>query len=76
MNQPKDSTEKKPLIGISRCLLGDEVRFDGGHKRSRYIIETLGQHFDWLRVCPEVELECPCRVLPSDRYVLTMGFVC
>ena len=68
MNQPKDNTEKKPLIGISRCLLGDEVRFDGGHKRSRYIIETLGQHFDWLRVCPEVEAGMPVP-RPSIRQV-------
>ena len=43
-------------IGISSCLLGHEVRFDGGHKRDRYVVDTLGEHFDWVAVCPEVEL--------------------
>ncbi|MEE2755585.1 MAG: DUF523 and DUF1722 domain-containing protein [Myxococcota bacterium] len=45
----------KPLLGISRCLLGDTVRFDGGHKRSRYAEQTLSQYFRWYPVCPEVE---------------------
>jgi uncharacterized protein YbgA (DUF1722 family)/uncharacterized protein YbbK (DUF523 family) len=43
-------------IGISACLLGDEVRFDGGHKRDRFLTDTLGPCVDWVRVCPEVEL--------------------
>jgi len=42
-------------IGISSCLLGHEVRFDGGHKHDRYITQTLGDYFTWLPVCPEVE---------------------
>jgi uncharacterized protein YbgA (DUF1722 family)/uncharacterized protein YbbK (DUF523 family) len=43
-------------IGISACLLGDEVRFDGGHKRDRFLTDTLGPFVEWVRVCPEVEL--------------------
>jgi uncharacterized protein YbgA (DUF1722 family)/uncharacterized protein YbbK (DUF523 family) len=43
-------------IGISACLLGDEVRFDGGHKRDRFLTDTLGPFVEWIRVCPEVEL--------------------
>jgi uncharacterized protein YbbK (DUF523 family)/uncharacterized protein YbgA (DUF1722 family) len=43
-------------IGISSCLLGDEVRFDGGHKRNAFLTETLGPQVEWVRVCPEVEL--------------------
>jgi uncharacterized protein YbgA (DUF1722 family)/uncharacterized protein YbbK (DUF523 family) len=43
-------------IGISSCLLGQPVRFDGGHKRDRYLTDTLGQYFQWVPVCPEVEL--------------------
>lgn len=43
-------------IGISSCLLGQEVRYDGGHKRDRYVTDTLGRYFQWLPVCPEVEL--------------------
>jgi uncharacterized protein YbgA (DUF1722 family)/uncharacterized protein YbbK (DUF523 family) len=42
-------------IGVSRCLLGEKVRFDGGHKHDRYITGTLGQYFDFVPVCPETE---------------------
>jgi uncharacterized protein YbgA (DUF1722 family)/uncharacterized protein YbbK (DUF523 family) len=43
-------------IGISACLLGDQVRFDGGHKRDSFLIDVLGKHVEWVRVCPEVEV--------------------
>lgn len=43
-------------IGISSCLLGDEVRFDGGHKRDPFLTGTLGRFVEWVRVCPEVEV--------------------
>jgi len=43
-------------IGVSSCLLGEEVRFDGGHKRDRYIVGTLDAYFEWVPVCPEVEV--------------------
>lgn len=43
-------------IGISACLLGQEVRFDGGHKRDRFLTDVLGPHVEWLPVCPEVEM--------------------
>jgi uncharacterized protein YbgA (DUF1722 family)/uncharacterized protein YbbK (DUF523 family) len=43
-------------IGISSCLLGEQVRFDGGHKRDAYIVSTLGTFFEWVPVCPEMEL--------------------
>jgi uncharacterized protein YbgA (DUF1722 family)/uncharacterized protein YbbK (DUF523 family) len=42
-------------IGISSCLLGEEVRFDGGHKRDAFLTETFGRFVEWVRVCPEVE---------------------
>ena len=42
-------------IGVSSCLLGNEVRFDGGHKHDRYITGTLGNYFIFVPVCPEVE---------------------
>jgi uncharacterized protein YbgA (DUF1722 family)/uncharacterized protein YbbK (DUF523 family) len=51
------SVKIRPIrIGISRCLLGERVRFDGGHKLDRFITSTLGQYFEWIPVCPEVEL--------------------
>jgi uncharacterized protein YbgA (DUF1722 family)/uncharacterized protein YbbK (DUF523 family) len=43
-------------IGISSCLLGDEVRFDGGHKRDAFLTGTLAPFVEWIRVCPEVEV--------------------
>jgi len=42
-------------LGISRCLLGDEVRFDGGHKQDRFLTDVLGRYVEWVPVCPEVE---------------------
>jgi uncharacterized protein YbgA (DUF1722 family)/uncharacterized protein YbbK (DUF523 family) len=42
-------------IGISSCLMGYKVRFDGGHKRDRFLTDTLGQYFEYVPVCPEVE---------------------
>ncbi len=50
---------EKIKIGISRCLLGDKVRYDGGHKHDRYITDTLGRYFEWVPVCPEVECGLP-----------------
>ncbi len=46
---------EKIKIGISSCLLGNKVRFDGGHKHDKYITGTLGAYFDFVPVCPEVE---------------------
>jgi uncharacterized protein YbbK (DUF523 family) len=42
-------------IGISRCLLGDGVRYDGGHKRDAFLTDVLGRFVEWVPVCPEVE---------------------
>jgi uncharacterized protein YbgA (DUF1722 family)/uncharacterized protein YbbK (DUF523 family) len=46
-------------LGISSCLLGEKVRYDGGHKLDHYFKETLGQYVDWVPVCPEVEYGLP-----------------
>jgi uncharacterized protein YbgA (DUF1722 family)/uncharacterized protein YbbK (DUF523 family) len=48
--------EIRVRIGISSCLLGAEVRYDGGHKRSGFLTDVLGRHVEWVPVCPEVEL--------------------
>ena len=42
-------------VGISTCLLGKEVRHDGGHKHSRYCTQVLSKHFDFRSICPELE---------------------
>ncbi len=46
---------QKIKLGISSCLLGEKVRYDGGHKLDRYLKDTLGQFVVWTPVCPEVE---------------------
>ncbi|HUP89477.1 MAG TPA: DUF523 and DUF1722 domain-containing protein [Longimicrobiales bacterium] len=57
-------------IGISSCLLGEAVRFDGGHKRDAFLTGTFGNYVEWVPVCPEVEcgLGTP---RPSMRLVRT-----
>jgi uncharacterized protein YbgA (DUF1722 family)/uncharacterized protein YbbK (DUF523 family) len=42
-------------VGVSACLLGQPVRYDGGNKHDRYVTDTLGQYFEFVPVCPEVE---------------------
>ena len=46
---------EKIRLGISACLLGQNVRYDGGHKLDRYLTDTLGQYVEYVPVCPEVE---------------------
>ncbi len=41
-------------VGISACLMGEEVRFDGGHKHDSYVTGTLGRYFEFVPFCPEV----------------------
>ncbi|MFC1684441.1 DUF523 domain-containing protein [Pseudomonadota bacterium] len=50
----RSSNSPKPRVGISACLLGEPVRYDGGDKRDPCITDTLADCFEWLPVCPEV----------------------
>lgn len=53
----QNKIEELPIrVGISSCLLGRQVRFDGGHKRDSYINGTLSKFFEFVPVCPEVEI--------------------
>jgi uncharacterized protein YbgA (DUF1722 family)/uncharacterized protein YbbK (DUF523 family) len=54
-------------IGVSACLLGEHVRYDGGHKHDRYITDTLGAYFTFAPVCPEVGCG-----LPTPREVMRL----
>ena len=47
--------DKKPLVGVSRCLLGHAVRYDGDAKANTIVIDQLGALFELIAVCPEVE---------------------
>jgi uncharacterized protein YbgA (DUF1722 family)/uncharacterized protein YbbK (DUF523 family) len=49
--------KSKPLrLGVSACLMGQLVRWNGGHKRDRYLLGTLGEFVEWIPICPEVEI--------------------
>lgn len=47
---------QKPRVGISACLLGSEVRFNGGHKESHLCSQVLAEHFEFVPLCPEVAI--------------------
>ena len=50
---------EKIKLGVSQCLLGERVRYDGQHKLDRFITETLGRYFEFVPICPEVECGLP-----------------
>ena len=52
---PVQASEERPRVGISRCLLGETVRYDGGDKRAVWILEAFENSVDWEPLCPEVE---------------------
>lgn len=65
-------------IGISMCLLGEEVRFDGGHKRDAFLVDTFGHYVEWLPVCPEVEIGLgtprePIHLVRSEKAIRLVG---
>ena len=51
-----DDVERSIRIGVSSCLLGCRVRFDGGHKKDDFLVNTFGAWVQWVPVCPEVEV--------------------
>jgi uncharacterized protein YbgA (DUF1722 family)/uncharacterized protein YbbK (DUF523 family) len=68
----------RPRVGVSSCLLGEEVRFNGGHKRYRFLTDELGPHVDWVPYCPEVEIGLgtprePIRLTADGRLVNRAG---
>jgi uncharacterized protein YbgA (DUF1722 family)/uncharacterized protein YbbK (DUF523 family) len=61
---PGPASEAAPiLVGVSACLLGERVRWDGGHKADPFLIGMLGRYVQWVPVCPEVEVGLP---VPRD----------
>ena len=54
---PSEAPAARPIrIGISSCLLGQKVRYDGGHKRDRFATDVLEPYVEWVPLCPEVEI--------------------
>jgi len=58
-DQQKCFGEPTIRLGVSTCLLGEQVRYDGGHKLDRFLVNTLGSFVEWVPVCPEVEIGLP-----------------
>lgn len=56
MNSNHVSATGRIRLGVSACLLGEAVRYDGGHKLDRFLIDVLGPYVEWVPVCPEVEI--------------------
>ncbi len=68
----------RPRVGVSSCLLGEEVRFNGGHKRFRFLTDELDPYVDWVPYCPEVEIGLgtprePVRLTTGGRLVNRSG---
>jgi uncharacterized protein YbgA (DUF1722 family)/uncharacterized protein YbbK (DUF523 family) len=68
----------RPRVGVSSCLLGEEVRFNGGHKRYRFLTDELGPYVDWMPYCPEVSIGLgtprePIRLTTDGRLVNRSG---
>ena len=56
----------KIKLGVSACLLGQRVRYDGGHQLDRFIRDTLGRWVEFVPVCPESNADC---LFPGNRCV-------
>ena len=74
------STQHKLKIAISACLLGAEVRFNGGHKESRLCSQALSEHFEFVPLCPEVAIGLgiprqPVRLVGSPAQPQAVGSV-
>jgi uncharacterized protein YbgA (DUF1722 family)/uncharacterized protein YbbK (DUF523 family) len=70
----EDLAGARPRVGVSSCLLGAEVRFNGGHKRYRFLTDDLAPYVDWVPYCPEVEIGLgtprePIRLTAAGRLV-------
>jgi len=60
----------RPRVGVSSCLLGEPVRFNGGHSRCRFLADELGRYVDWVPYCPEMEIGLG---TPRETLRLTAG---
>jgi uncharacterized protein YbgA (DUF1722 family)/uncharacterized protein YbbK (DUF523 family) len=74
----KKEQDKEIAIGISACLLGAKVRFDGGHKRNSYIDGLLSEHFTFVAYCPEVAIGMsiprePIRLVDDNGNIRVLG---
>ena len=74
----KSAQGEKPLVGVSRCLLGDPVRYDGDHQYDHWVSQVLGEYFEYHPVCPEMAIGLgvprkPIRLLESNGETRVRG---
>ena len=55
MTETSEEAKTVIRVGVSSCLLGQEVRYDSGHKKDRYLTDILDDYVEWVSICPEVE---------------------
>jgi len=78
-SKPRWAAEQDRVrVGVSSCLLGQGVRYNGGYKRDAFLVDTLGRYVEWVPVCPEVELGMgvprePMRLERRDGQVAMLG---
>lgn len=75
---PSDYLTHKPVIAVSDCVLGKQVRYDGGHKRSRFVTDQLSQFFEFRGICPEVGIglgtpRSPIRLVQDAQVIRAKG---
>jgi uncharacterized protein YbgA (DUF1722 family)/uncharacterized protein YbbK (DUF523 family) len=78
MNKVIQTKFNKIKIGVSSCLLGEEVRFDGGHKQNQYLLSTLSHYFEFRPFCPEVAIGLgiprePIRLVAKGELIKCVG---
>ena len=56
MTSEPESVDQAIRIGVSSCVIGEEVRYNGGHSRHRYVTDVLADFVEFVPVCPEVEV--------------------
>lgn len=78
MNHERDNDATTIKLGVSACLLGERVRFDGGHKRSGFITQTLASNFELVPLCPETAIGLgvprePIRLVRQSGHIRAIG---
>lgn len=78
MNTESQKTQSSIQVGISSCLLGEKVRFDGNHKHRKFITDELGKLFSYVPVCPEMAIgmgvpRAPIRLADDRRFPKAIG---
>lgn len=73
-----ENTSSLPLIGVSSCLLGENVRYDGGNKKDAYITQQLSTRFELVAFCPEVAIGMgiprpPVQLVDCDGEIHALG---